>query len=93
MSDDIKARLRHYADQIRREYKSGDPAHDEDCVAMVEAADRIEALEAENARLRGALTQIGLHGAPELSEIARAALSQDNPQSNQGAGDQADDAE
>jgi len=61
MSDDIKARLRYHADQLRRELGLDDPPFHE-ANDMDEAADCIEALEAENARLRNALEPF--RGAP-----------------------------
>jgi len=73
MSDDIN-RSEWLARLIRKAAgKHDDPKRSVEGIISA-MADRIEALEAENARLRGALTQIGLHCAPELSEIVRAAL-------------------
>ena len=60
MSDEAKAlaeRLEEWEWTLRAAYKGGDLGTDEPALLMGEAADRIEALEAENERLRGLLRE------------------------------------
>ena len=88
MTDDDKAlveRLEEWEWTLRAAYKGGDLGTDEPAIVMGEASDRIEALSAENERLREALTQIArlrtdLRGDFSLgshqSDIARAALDE-----------------
>ena len=61
MTDDDKAlveRLEEWEWTLRAVYKAGDLGTDEPAIVMGEAADRIEALSAENERLREALLQM-----------------------------------
>ena len=89
MTDDDKAlveRLEEWEWTLRAVYKAGDLGTDEPAIVMGEAADRIEALSAENERLREALgwflndsrfvVQVGgnPYVVPQMIEEARARL-------------------
>ena len=61
MTDDDKAlveRLEEWEWTLRAVYKAGDLGTDEPAIVMGEASDRIEALSAENERLREALSRV-----------------------------------
>lgn len=91
MTDDDKAmveRLEEWEWTLRAVYKAGDLGTDEPAIVMGEASNRIEALSAENERLREALgwflndsrfvVQVGgnPYVVPQMIEAARAALGE-----------------